>query len=35
VIYANGGGAGLVEALFNVAEKKGIVVRYGTRAIKL
>ena len=35
VIYANGGGAGLVEALFTVAEKKGIVVRYGTRAIKL
>lgn len=35
VIYANGGGAGLVEALFTVAQKRGIEVRYGTRAIKL
>jgi tricarballylate dehydrogenase len=35
VIYANGGGAGLVEAQFKLAEKRGIVIRYSTRAIKL
>ena len=35
VIYANGGGAGLVEAYFKLAEQRGISVRYGTRAIGL
>jgi len=32
VIYANGGGRGLVDTLYKVAEKKGITVRYGTQA---
>jgi tricarballylate dehydrogenase len=35
VIYANGGGAGLVEAQFKLAEKQGIAIRYSTRATKL
>jgi tricarballylate dehydrogenase len=35
VIYANGGGAGLVEAYFKLAEQRGIAVRYGTRAVGL
>ena len=35
VIYANGGGAGLVEAHYRSADKHGIEVRYGIRAIGL
>jgi tricarballylate dehydrogenase len=35
VIYANGGGAGLVEAYFKLAEHRGVSVRYQTRAIRL
>ena len=35
VIYANGGGAGLVEALYASCAKQGIDIRYGTRAIDL
>jgi tricarballylate dehydrogenase len=35
VIYANGGGAGLVEAQYRAAEKFGIDVRYSTRATEL
>src|SRR6516225_303852 len=32
VIYANGGGAGLVESEYKAATKHGITVRYGARA---
>src|SRR5215475_8162703 len=35
VIYANGGGTGLMELHYKVAEKSGIEVRYETRATKL
>ncbi|MGA0394794.1 MAG: FAD-dependent oxidoreductase, partial [Rhodospirillales bacterium] len=35
VIYANGGGAGLIESEYECAAKKGIDVRYKTRAIEL
>src|SRR5437667_2759926 len=35
VIYANGGGAGLVQSEYKAAEKHGISVRYGTRAMTL
>src|SRR5215470_3981395 len=35
VIYANGGGAGLVESEYKAAEKHGIAVRYGARATAL
>ncbi len=35
VIRVNGAGRGLVEAEFKAAEKLGIPIRYGTRAIKL
>src|SRR5499433_2498971 len=32
VIYANGGGAGLVESEYRAAAKQGVTVRYGARA---
>src|SRR5436190_21537118 len=32
VIYANGGGAGLVESEYKAADKHGVTVRYGARA---
>lgn len=35
VVYASGGGAGLVEAEFKAAEKLGVQIRYGTRATAL
>jgi len=35
VIYANGGGAGLVEAEYKAAAQHGIAIRYGARAIAL
>src|SRR5215470_12896076 len=35
VIYANGGGAGLVESEYKAAEKNGITVRYGACATAL
>jgi tricarballylate dehydrogenase len=35
VIYANGGGAGLVESEYKAAAKQGVTVRYGARAMKL
>ena len=35
VIYANGGGRGLVELLYRAADKHGIAVRYGARATSL
>src|SRR4029078_4830546 len=35
VIYANGGGEGLMEAHFKNAEKHGIEVRYGARGVSL
>jgi tricarballylate dehydrogenase len=35
VIYANGGGAGLVEAEYKAAAKHGIDIRYGARAMAL
>jgi tricarballylate dehydrogenase len=35
VIYANGGGAGLVEAEYKAAAQHGIAIRYGTRATAL
>lgn len=35
VIYANGGGTGLMELHYKAAEKNGIEVRYETRATKL
>ncbi|MGJ7043723.1 tricarballylate dehydrogenase [Shinella sp. BE166] len=35
VIYANGGGAGLIEAEIRAAEKRGVEIRYGTRAVSL
>ncbi len=35
VIYANGGGAGLMEAHFRNAEKAGVSIRYGARARRL
>ena len=35
VIYANGGGAGLVEAEYKSAQKNGVDIRYGARAIGL
>ena len=35
VIYANGGGAGLVEAEYKAAAKHGIMVRYGARAMSI
>src|SRR5436190_19323214 len=35
VIYANGGGAGLVQSEYKAAAKHGISIRYGTRAIAL
>lgn len=35
VIYANGGGAGLIKSEYECAAKKGIDVRYKTRAIEL
>jgi tricarballylate dehydrogenase len=35
VIYANGGGVGLVNALYDSTEKHGIEVRYGTRVTDL
>src|SRR5438105_3590523 len=35
VIFANGGGAGLVESEYNAAAKHGISIRYGTRAVGL
>jgi tricarballylate dehydrogenase len=35
VIFANGGGVGLVEAQYKLAEKLGIEIRYGARAISL
>ena len=35
VIYANGGGAGLVESEYKAAAKHGVVVRYGVRATTL
>jgi tricarballylate dehydrogenase len=35
VIYANGGGAGLIESEYKAAAKHGVVVRYGARATTL
>ena len=35
VIFANGGGAGLVESEYKAAAKHGVVVRYGVRATTL
>ena len=35
VIYANGGGVGLVEAEYAAAAKLGIEVRYGARVVSL
>jgi tricarballylate dehydrogenase len=35
VIYANGGGAGLVESEYKAAAKCGVTVRYGARAMAL
>src|SRR5215475_2415236 len=35
VIYANGGGAGLVESEYKAAVKDGILIRYGARAAAL
>lgn len=35
VIYANGGGAGLVEAEYRAAAKHGVAIRYSTRAVVL
>src|SRR5499427_4812464 len=35
VIYANGGGAGLVEAEYKAAARHGVAVRYGARAMAL
>jgi tricarballylate dehydrogenase len=35
VIYANGGGAGLVESEYKAAGKQGVTVRYGARAMGL
>ena len=35
VIYANGGGVGLVEALYASSEKHGVEIRYNARAISL
>jgi tricarballylate dehydrogenase len=35
VIYANGGGAGLVESEYKAAAKKGIAIHYATRAMAL
>src|SRR5204862_220199 len=35
VIYANGGGAGLVQSEYKAAEKHSISIRYGTRATAL
>jgi tricarballylate dehydrogenase len=35
VIYANGGGAGLVESEYKAAAKQGVTVRYGARAMRL
>lgn len=35
VIYANGGGAGLIEAQFNALKRRGIEVRFRTRATSL
>src|ERR1700744_3994620 len=35
VIYANGGGAGLVESEYKAAAKHGIMIRYGARATAL
>src|ERR1700688_1644314 len=35
VIYANGGGAGLVESEYKAAAKNGVTVRYGARAMAI
>src|SRR5581483_2639360 len=35
VIYANGGGAGLVESEYKAAAKNGVAIRYATRAMSL
>ncbi len=35
VIYANGGGAGLVESEYKAAAKHGVILRYGARATAL
>src|SRR5690606_34102164 len=35
VIYANGGGAGLVEQEYKAAEKHGVRIEYATRAVSL
>src|SRR5262244_3980264 len=35
VIYANGGGAGLVEAEYRAAAKHGVAIRYGAHAMAL
>src|SRR5215468_6931633 len=35
VIYANGGGAGLVESEYKAAAKHGVSIRYGVRATEL
>lgn len=35
IVEAIGGGAGLVDSLFGIVGKKGIAVRYGTRAVRL
>src|SRR5215467_8893199 len=35
VIYANGGGAGLVESEYRAAAKNGVAIRYATRAMAL
>jgi tricarballylate dehydrogenase len=35
VIYANGGGAGLVESEYNAAARHGIAIRYGARVMAL
>ena len=35
MIYANGGGAGLVESEYKAAAKHGVTVRYGARATGL
>ena len=35
VIYANGGGVGLVESEYASCEKHGVDIRYGTRALEL
>ena len=35
VIFANGGGKGLMDSHFRIAEKEGIPIRYNTRAVSL